>query len=177
MLWALMKLLKNFKNIFSFKKFLVIKKLHWHRWLTFPHFTCGTCEKWKLLLAFLMIHGEFRSFFIFLGFYDHLLQHIKYYWIAWGFVFIHTTRKGKEKNVYAVETAAAYIKTHCKINNKTIFLFLFFLEHHLQKCRTTWPAHDQKGRKRNGQLSNGINLTTQQVQQISIERLPLDEHS
>jgi hypothetical protein len=47
----------------------------------------------------------------------------------------------------------------------------------LQKRWRTRPALDQKGRKRIGQLSNGIDLTTQQVQQASTERLPLDEHS
>jgi hypothetical protein len=59
----------------------------------------------------------------------------------------------------------------------TTFLFLS-LSFILQERWRTRPALDQKGRKRIGQLSNGIDLTTQQqVQQASNERLPLDEHS
>lgn len=58
-------------------------------------------------------------------------------------------------------------------------LSLSLLSFSVQKRWHTRPALDQKGRQRIGQLSNGIDLTTQQqqVQQASTERLPLDEHS
>lgn len=99
-------------------------------------------------------------------FYDHLLQHIKYYWIAWGF--LYTARKRKRKKpVSGVSRKILQFNDNPFLSSCCLF----------QKCRQYWPALDQKRRQRIGQLSNGIDLTTQQVQQIPTEWLPLDEHS
>lgn len=80
--------------------------------------------------------------------------------------------KGK-RNMTRMGTARH--KYQLQFNDNEIFYLFFSFLKMLQKRWHAGPALDQKGRKRIGQLSNGIDLTTQQVQQIPTERLPLDE--
>lgn len=84
-----------------------------------------------------------------------------------------TTRRKGKRNM--MRKGPLEYKFKLCFNDLTIFLFS--LLNMLQECWGNGSAFDQKGRQRIGQLSNGINLTTQQVQQASTERLPLDEHS
>lgn len=114
-------------------------------------------EKWKLLsiLTDDTLQGVLALF------YDHLLQHIKYYWIAWGFF----TRREKRKKLCAGQ------KQNCKLqfNDNEMFFFSFScrcfrnagtLDQHLTKkgerelgnylMASTWPHNKYNKYQPNG---------------------------
>jgi hypothetical protein len=93
----------------------------------------------KIIICASMIHygGLFLSF---IPFYDRLLQHIKSYWIAWGFLY---TRRWKKQAFHAGMTAAQKnerprIKLNCNLIITPKFLLLHrrnagTLDQHLTK--------------------------------------------